>query len=387
MGRLQRRLATLRSWCSGLLNCINCEQGGKGDDNEAELLMSFVSPEDVLFCPGSLISATGDIIAPYDLETASEPLTTYRRSTSDRRVRHADSAPFRVDWAMTSTVHIVNGMGVTLGDSVIGLTAIAAIKARFPRVRVHLYRPAHAPRYVEELYALAAGLVIDQCETLPYALSRLPADAMIIDVGNHLFWPRFSDTAMIDFFLDALGMDPSAVDRAHKQNTWLSSLPCRTRTAAAKQKPYVLFCPSASTPLRSIPKTVRPQLVDAIARQYEMPVLGFGHIAHPAYRDITGESTSTESFVEWVREASFVMSGDSAAVHLAAGFGIPTTAFFSSIEPGLRVRDYSNCNPISLAVPELRSIQASSRPGDTRLIERAFAAVLYNGLQLPHLGP
>jgi hypothetical protein len=239
---------------------------------------------------------------------------------------------------------------------------------------------------VEELYALASGLVIDHCETLPYSLSRLPTNEPIIDVGNHLFWPRFSDTPMIDFFLDALGVDPSTVDRAQKQNRWLSSLPSRALTAAPRQKPYALFCPSASTPLRGIPKSVRAQLVDSIARQYEMPVLGFGHVDHPGYRDIISESTCTESFLEWVRGASFVMSGDSAAVHLAAGFGITALAFFPSIEPELRVRDYANCYPITLAVPEVRSLQASSRPGDIQLVERAFAAVLDNGVRLPDLG-
>lgn len=349
--------------------------------------MDFVSQDEVLFCPGSLISASGDIFAPYDFEYGTEPLpAAYRLSTFAPRIKHANSAPFRLDWAAIDAAHVINGMGVTLGDSIIGLTAIAAIKAHHPRIRVHVYRPMHAPRYVEGLYALASGVVIDRCETLPYSLARIPVDDTIIDVGNHLFWPRFSDTPMIDFFLDALGIDPSAVQPFRKRNEWLTSLPRRGLTSALQRRPYALLCPSASTPLRSIPKTVRARLVDAMHRKYGMTVLGFGHIDHPAYQDVTSESNCTESFLEWVAGASFVMTGDSAAAHVAAGFGIATTAFFSSIDPRLRVRDYMNCHPIALNLPTLRSLQASSRDSDIELVERAFAEVLDNGrLELPDL--
>jgi hypothetical protein len=349
--------------------------------------MSFISADEVLFWPGSLISAAGDIVAPYDLEHANEPLSAYRPSTCDPRIKHANSAPFRVDWSAIAAVHVINGMGVTLGDSIIGLSAIAAVKARFPHVRVHVYRPGRAPRYVEDIYALALGLVIDRCEALPYSLARLPVDETIIDVGNHLFWPRFSDTPMIDFFLDALGVEPSTVALSHKCNEWLRSLPNNGRTSARKQGAYALFSPSASTPLRSIPESVRTQLVDAVYRKYGMAVLGFGPVDHPAYRNITPESTSTEAFLEWIAGASFVMTGDSAAVHIAAGFGVTTLAFFSSIEPQLRVRDYAHCHSVTLDVPTLRLLQASNRQGDVHLVERAFADVLANGsLQLPDLG-
>lgn len=347
--------------------------------------MSFLPPDEVLFFPGSLLSTADQFVASYDLENSSDTLLTYRASTNDPRVKHAHSAPFRIDWSVVPALHVINGMGVTLGDSIIGLTALAAIKARYPNIRIYVYRPAHAPRYVEDLYTLASGVVVDRCLPLPYSINRLPADEIIIDVGNHLFWPRFSDTPMIDFFLDALGVDPLKVKPEEKQNQWLRTVPNRRITSALNSKPYALFCPSSTTPLRGIPEGIQAQLVDEIHRAYGIQVLGFGDVDHPAYRDVTSESASTEAFLEWIGAASFVMGGDSAATHVAAGFGIPTTAFFTSIEPELRVRDYGNCFAITLDVPSLRSLQASNREADLQLVEHAYLSVLRSGLRLPNI--
>jgi len=346
-------------------------------------VMTFLSPDEVLFHAGSLISTDGNLVAPYDLEYGDAPLTAHYPSTHLPGVKNANAEAFRIDWRDVSTVHVVNGMGVTLGDSIIGLTAIHAIKARFPHVRFHLYRPTRAPEYVHRVYGLATGLVIDQCEDLPLPVSRLPSGEIVIDVGNHLFWSRFADTPMIDFFLDALGTDPGTVAPSDKQNGWLSALP--RQGLRPTDRPYAIFAPFASTPLRSIPTSVHYDLVDVIARRYGLPVLGFAPVQHPLYIDVTKDSVTTDTFLEFIRDASFVMTSDTAAVHIAAGFKVPTTAFFSSIEPELRVRDYENCTAIKLEVPSLRSLQASGRDADLQLLEDGFRKVVGQGLELPSI--
>jgi hypothetical protein len=69
---------------------------------------------------------------------------------------------------------------------------------------------------------------------------------------------------------------------------------------------------------------------------------------------------------------------DTAALHVAAGFDISTTAFFTTIAPGLRVRDYPYCHSVRLPLPQLQGIQASNQPGDIELIERAYSALSTN---------
>lgn len=347
--------------------------------------MSVLHPDDVLFHPGSLLSPLGELVAPYDLESGDASLAGYRPATADSRIYNANARTFRLDWGALSAVHIVNGMGVTLGDSIIGLTAIAAIRHRFANVRVHLYRPKRAPAYVEALYALLTGPIVDTCQSLPRVIGELHGHEAIVDVGNHLFWRGFSREPMVDFFLEALGVDPASVPASQKRNNWLRQLPLTDASPQTVPRPYALFSPSASTSLRGIPSSQWARLVDLIHRTYGLPVLGFGHVDHPAYRDISAQSATTAAFLDWVSGAAFVMTGDSAALHIAAGFDIPTTAFFSSIEPDLRARDYPMCQSVSLDVPSLRGLQASSREGDLALLSGAFDRLLDDGLALPPL--
>lgn len=347
--------------------------------------MSTLDPDEILFFPGSLISSTGEVVAPYDLESGDPVQGEYCAAACHSRVRNANSKPFRLDWEAASTVHVLNGMGVTLGDSIVGLTAIAAIKRQFPNICIRLYRPGRAPQYVEALYSLAAGVVVDECVRLPCALDRIPPGEPIVDVGNHLFWTRFAQEPMIDFFLDALGIEPTAIPSSHKRNGWLQTLPQAPGRSPGHPAAYALFSPAASTPLRAIPTPYWTRLVDSIDRAYGLPVLGFGRVEHPAYTDISDASRTTADFIGWVRDAAFVMTGDSAALHVAAGFDVPTTAFFSSVGPGLRARDYPLCDSIAIDVPSLRGLQASSRDADLRVLDRAFQRLLSRGLPLPSL--
>ena len=233
---------------------------------------------------GSLISPHGEIVAPYDLEVSNSSAEGYRALGVANGICNAALADFNPDYAIVSRVHVINGMGVTLGDSVIGLTALVAIKRRFPQISFTIYRPAYAPGYVKRLYELAApllGSVVD----LPVKLDAIPYNELRIDLGNHLFWPKFTSLPMIDFFLDAMGIKADEVPAIDKRNHWLQEL-ILPRPQALKGD-YVLLCPTASTPVRSIPASVHKDLVEALWHRYRLPVAGFGAIDHPLYTDLT----------------------------------------------------------------------------------------------------
>jgi hypothetical protein len=276
-------------------------------------------------------------------------------------------------------------MGVTLGDSIIGLTALAAIKRRYPTLLFSIYRPHSVPRYVRQLYQLAEpvfGKVID----LPVHIESLPAGELQLDVGNHLFWPNFASMPMIDFFLWALGVSPSRVSTQEKSNDWLRCVKLPGPERHGLPQEYVLFCPSASTPVRSIPPSVQAELVERMWARFGLPVFGFGEVAHSRYTDITALSPDTPSFLAWVKGSQFVLTSDTAAVHVAAGFEVPTLAFFTTIAAQLRVRDYWRCTAIDLLVPELAGIHASGREQDLSLVEGAFHAFLTSERGLRDVG-
>jgi hypothetical protein len=321
---------------------------------------------------GSLLSPGGEIVASYDLEVTNTPALGYRALGQSNNINNAALSPFNPDYAAVSRIHVINGMGVTLGDSVIGLTALIAIKARFPHLSFTIYRPAHAPAYVKRLYELAApllGSVVD----LPVILDTLPYRELRIDLGNHLFWPKFASLPMIDFFLDAMGIKADEVPAMDKRNHWLQKLMLPRPQALTGD--YVLLCSTASTPVRSISASMHKEFVEALWQRYRLPVAGFGVIDHKLYTDVTSRAPDTADFLAWIKHAAYLVTPDTAAVHIAAGFDIPTTAFFSTIAPDLRVRDYPRCKPVSLPVPELEGIQASNRASDVERVERAYRAL------------
>ncbi|WP_431224564.1 hypothetical protein ACQ86O_06445 [Serratia sp. L9] len=145
-----------------------------------------------------------------------------------------------------------------------------------------------------------------------------------------------------------------------------------------QNRKYVLFCPQASTPLRSIPGSCHATLVNALWQRFACPVLGFGQVDHPHYVNIQPFSPDSSDFLAWVKHASYVMTADTAAVHIAAGYDVPTTAFFTSIAPELRVRDYPLCQPVYFALPALNNLQASARKHDLDLVEKAFTTLKLN---------
>jgi hypothetical protein len=322
--------------------------------------------------PGSLLSPHGEIVASYDLEVTNSAAEGYRALGLSNGICNAALAEFTPDYAAVSRVHVINGMGVTLGDSIIGLTALIAIKARFPHLSFAIYRPAQAPDYVKRLYELAApllGSVID----LPVVLDTLPYTELRIDLGNHLFWPKFSSLPMIDFFLDAMGIKANEVPAIDKRNHWLQEL-VLPRPQAIKGD-YVLLCPTASTPVRSIPASMHKDFVEALWQRYRLPVAGFGNIDHMLFTDVASQAPDTADFLAWIKHAAYLVTPDTAAVHVAAGFDIPTTAFFTTIAPDLRVRDYPFCKPVALPVPELEGIQASNQASDVERVARAYRAL------------
>ncbi|KAG8151418.1 ADP-heptose--LPS heptosyltransferase [Burkholderia catarinensis] len=342
-----------------------------------------LSHDDALACPGTLVAPDGTLVAPYDLERGGVRAVGHVPAAPALGLLHAAHRPFRLDYDGARQAHVINGMGVTLGDSVIGLTALAALRDAHPHLRFTLYRPARAPRYVDALYALAAEVVAPS-RTLPCPAEVLPADAPCIDVGNHLYWPAFARLPMIDFFLDALGVEPASVPASAKRNRWLARLPLPALPSEWR-RPYVLFCPNASTAVRSVPPALHATFVEQLAQRYGLPVAGFGPVAHPAYVDVSADAANdTARFIAWVKGASVLFAPDTAALHLADGFDVPTLACFTTIGPALRVRDYPHCVPVELDVPpELHGLHRSERPDDLAAVEAAYRKIDWDALAWP----
>jgi ADP-heptose:LPS heptosyltransferase len=117
-------------------------------------------------------------------------------------------------------------------------------------------------------------------------------------------------------------------------------------------------------------------MVDRIWRQYGLPVLGFHPIPHPQYHDISPHSRNLDQFIAWVKGSSVVVGTDSSAIHIAAGFDVPTMAVFVSIDPALRARDYLHCRVLDMRTELTNGLHESADPTVLQEVHRIWQAIL-----------
>ena len=296
-------------------------------------------------CGEALVRDDGKVWIPYDRARAGVAEAEFRRLSSCAEVHNADRQAFRLDDAPVRRLLIINGMGIALGDSVIGLGALTWLRKKNPQLEITLWRSFTAPDYVESLYALADEAL--RVERLPQPLNRLREFDAVIDLADFMRRPAFDAMPTIDFFFDSLGIDPANIDSRHKRNRWLAEqMPPGAEPGSGEA--YALFCPYSSASLRSIPEHLHLPMIDAIWRKYGLPVLGFSPARHPHYQNVAERSRQLTDFIRLIRHAALVVTADSAAVHIAAGFDRETVAYFVSIRPALRTRDYPRCRSIHL---------------------------------------
>ncbi|MRT55196.1 hypothetical protein GJV11_03590 [Enterobacteriaceae bacterium RIT693] len=307
---------------------------------------------------GSLLQDNNILVASYDLE--SLPLCT--RNAMHLKALHRPGVynyalqPFSLDCRRVKRLCIINGMGVTLGDSIIGIAALHAIKAINPHIHLTVLRPGTCQPYVEDIYRLA-GKIIDELHYLPAALSTFKGYDALIDAGNQLFRNDFATQEMHDFFLRHLGIDPDSVPADIKTNRWLSEgMP---EQDPVLNMPYVLLNHRASTPLRNIPHGILAEFVEHIYQRHKMPVAGFGRINHPHFIDLSSHSQTTQNFIAIIRYARRLYTCDSSALHIAAAFGVPTICYFNAIKPSLRAAYYPRCESLDMGTERSERLHQS----------------------------
>ncbi|MGE3148935.1 MAG: glycosyltransferase family 9 protein [Pseudorhodoplanes sp.] len=250
-----------------------------------------------------------------------------------------------------SWIAIVNGFGLTLGDSIIGLQALHAANARdaFGRARAITFRlQPERSAAIGDLYMLAPQLA--EIHPQPYHDIGLGEPERLIDIRDFAFDPSFRGVAMIDFFLGKLGLDPAAVPGALKRNVWLKPV-VRYLPRSDLPPRYVLVCPHAAMALREMPDAAHETILCHLLAAQALPVLTQGVVPE----NLSGQAVavpqarSLGELCALVAGAALIVSTDTAMVHLADAFDIPCVAVFTTHRPEWRVRDYPLCRPLHRA--------------------------------------
>jgi hypothetical protein len=271
----------------------------------------------------------------------------------------------------SSRVAILNGFGRALGDSIVGLQALAAaIELGALTPRPVLFRLGGLPPVIQGAYAAAADLCevrdlpwVDATRAMPFA--GAVGFERCVDIRDFAFDPGFREVAMVDYFLGALGLKAQAVPPALRRNRWLAS-----RIPPSPQRGYALVCPRTSTALRSMPNEVHVVVLKTLAR-LGLNVLTQGEPVAPA-KPAPHAATLAE-LCALVSAAALVVSADTAMVHLADAYSVPCLAFFTTHRPELRVRDYPTLRAIHLAVRGLpEALEFSRDAGDEAAARQAW---------------
>lgn len=305
---------------------------------------------------GSLIKNSSYITSSFDLPKSNADGVIDKLSRSDI-LNHSDKQ-FRKDYEKEKHINIINGLGVTLGDSIVGIGVLDCIKKINSNIKISVIRPESCHTYVEEAYTIAKNL-INHIEYMPYDITKLSQDAVNIDIGNQLYWEDFNEMEMHDFFLKNLGIDYMKIPSKWKRNHWLQQAIPRDIN---RESDYAIFCPNASTSLRTIPKKHHYQIIDNLNKTLKLPIVGFSSVYHPKFKDVTDQCKSTSDFIQMIANSSYVYTCDSSALHISSGYDIPTTCIFTAIRPELRSRYYKHCTSIYIGDALTENLHESECP-------------------------
>ena len=269
---------------------------------------------------------------------------------------------------------ILNGFGLTLGDSIIGLQALHAAVTRdaLGGLRPITFRvqPERSP-LIAELYAKARHVA--EIHPLPYKDIGLGEPDKLIDLRDFAFDPAFRGVAMIDYFLRHVGLEPGEVPAILKRNVWLAPAMRLNRRDDLPER-YILVCPHAAMAMREMPEHAHAAILRKLAAAQPLPVLTQGDAPDDLAGGVTAVpvARSLGELCELVAGACLMVSTDTAMVHLADAFGVPCVAVFTTHRPEWRVRDYPLCRPIHRPADLPPAIEFARGPEDVVAAQAAW---------------
>ena len=240
-------------------------------------------------------------------------------------------------------VHVLNGFGMAIGDSLIGLQVASSMTERADLVLWRTRADLH-PGLVR-VYEIAGF----ETRQLPVPLAAFAAlDGQRLDLSDYAMREDFAATNMFDYFAARLGLDPATIPTTSRAPSWLAkALPNPPQPPL--REPYVLIAAGASQPIRAMPPDEAKALATAVIGATGIRVAGLGFdLDHTQFTQADSWTPDFDSFVGLIAHASAIVSADSAAIHIAAAYAIPTLGLFTTTAPSLRISGYPHMSGLLL---------------------------------------
>ena len=258
----------------------------------------------------------------------------------------------------TFKLAILNAMSNAIGDHLIGMQAFDyfydKLQALLPETRLEIsfyqinpYRLGSITKQWQDKYS--------HIYMLPNKASQLASNDAFIDLGSLILRESFDTQPMIDFFLEALSIDPQEVPPERKRMKFQAQKQEQIELAfnniRLQGRPVLLFHHTSTSGVRQMTEPRARKFLTDILEHSDYFVVSADHLdfSHKRFRNLNYLSrSSVDNFASVVSHVDAVISVDTVTYHLADAFDIPTVVLFTTIEPDRRIKYYPRTAAIML---------------------------------------
>jgi len=255
---------------------------------------------------------------------------------------------------------ILNAMSNAIGDHLIGMQAFDyfydQLQILMPGVELEISLFQINPYRLNVITQRWAGK-FKHIHLLPNCLTKLVENDAFIDLGTLILRENFGNQPMIDFFLEALSVDPKKVAPERKRMQFRPSDVAMEHfkpifhNLRLKGRPILLFHHTATTTVRQMTEPRARIFVNSIIENSDYFVVSADHLdfSHKRFRNLNPYSKrGINHFAAIIANVDAIISVDTLTYHLADALDIPTVVMFTTIEPEHRIKYYPFTEAIML---------------------------------------
>lgn len=258
-------------------------------------------------------------------------------------------------------IAFVNAMSNALGDHLIGMKAFDYWQEKVREylsgsdVSITLFQlnPMRLAPITKQWHPK-----FQQIYMMPNRVQRLVEHDLYIDLGSLLLRENFGNQPMIDFFFEALSIDPKTVPNDKKRISY--SLPENQqltdsmnqifKTIRSTGRPVLLFHHKSTSAVRQMSDERARVIVKNIIDNSDYFVISACGLEFTDKRflDLSRFSNSTDAFASIISRCDGIITVDTSTYHFADAFNKPTVVLFTTIEPEYRIKYYPYTRGIML---------------------------------------